>query len=153
MSTMTPTDYLHQVGENAIDFVIRNLSDRTTRPETPEMLYYYRGQIDAITTNMLPGHAKGSQARALLLECEARLAGAKAARDRRVSNSTDYVTERRDRIEEEKSDAYIRFFDDAIIAQANEYMAEFGDEYRTRHPFKADSMAAHNVAIAKMENR
>ena len=87
MESPTNTEYLLKIGENAIDFVIRMLSEENTQPKTPEMTYYYRGQIDAITNNMLPAHAKGAQARALLHKCESRLATANMERDKAESKA------------------------------------------------------------------
>jgi hypothetical protein len=52
-----------------------------------------------------------------------------------------------DRISDERAEAYIEAFDANIAAQAKEYDAEFGEEYRAKHPFKADTMAAHLAAM------
>lgn len=139
---MTNTEYLRHVGEDAINFVISSLEGALTRPQSPEMAYYYRGQIDVIAASMLLGHPKVTIARDMLLKADKRLHDERAEFDRRSGKI--------DRDKAQSGEAYVRHFDDAIAAQRVDYMTEFGETYRAKHPFQPDSLAAHKFASEKV---
>lgn len=61
--------------------------------------------------------------------------------------------ERRDRAEEQASDAYRALYDQIVSDQEAEYEAEFGPEYRAVHPFKVNGATIHQRVMQQLQQQ
>jgi hypothetical protein len=59
-------------------------------------------------------------------------------------------SERRDAAEEREADLYSELYDAEVERQRVEYEAEYGELYRSRHPFKVDGLAVHEAVMRRL---
>jgi len=65
----------------------------------------------------------------------------------------DQSIRRRDRDEEQADELCRELFDAEAARRQAEYEAEFGPEFRAKHPFTVDSLDIHMTVMRQMEER